>query len=113
MPARYEGYFASVDRLQRCLAASDTVACTSGPSGQGVALTSGEGSFYGGVVGSTDTGGPAMPMGTAFETPSGSIRCDSSSRGIRCTDAITGSGFTIGDHYVVVRNGGAEQRYNG
>jgi S1-C subfamily serine protease len=111
VPAIYDGAFTSVDRLQRCFATDDVVGCSSGPSGQGVSLVAGLGASYEGITGSADNGGPSMPMGTQFTTPGGNLRCDSSSRGITCRDAATGSGFTIGDHYVVVRNGGTERRY--
>jgi Trypsin-like peptidase domain len=113
LPATYQGFFTSVDRLQRCLAESDSVVCTSGPSGQGVGLTAGAGAAYGGVVGSSDTGGPSMPMGTGFTTPSNAISCSSSSRGITCVDRNTQSSFVIGDHYVIVRNSDRERRYTG
>ena len=111
VPATYEGLLASLDRLKLCYAKNDSVVCTSHPSGLGVGLTVGVGAFYSGVVGSSDSGGPAMPMGTEFTTPSRAVNCNSSSRGIACTDATTGSGFTIGDHYVIVRNAGSQRRY--
>ena len=43
-----------------------------------------------------------MPEGTSFTTPSGTIRCSSSSRGITCTDLTNGASFTIGDYAVVL-----------
>jgi len=105
--SRYAGPFASVDRLQRCTAGDAAVVCTSGPSGEGVRLVAGAGVTRLGRVGSVDHGGPAMAEGTSFTTPSGSIRCESSSRGITCTD-LTGSGasFTIGDVHIVTSTGG-------
>jgi hypothetical protein len=69
-----------------------------------VRLDVGVGVKYLGVVGSTDLGGPAMPEGTAFVTPEGAISCESSSRGISCTDVAGGSSFVIGDQNVVLHN---------
>lgn len=111
VPTVYAGSFTSVDRLQRCYANDDVVACSSGPSGQQVALSVGGGASYEGVGGSADNGAPSMPMGTAFTTPGGRVTCDSSSRGITCRDRTTGNGFTIGDRYTIVRNNGVERRY--
>lgn len=98
VPARYEGRFTSVDRLQRCYATDDSVICTSGPSGKGVELEAGGGVYDLSPVISRDEGGPSMPMGTAFTTPGETIRCDSSSRGVTCQDLVGGGAFTIGDH---------------
>jgi hypothetical protein len=102
VPTTYTGSFTSVDRLQHCYATDTYVRCGSGPSGQIVELQTGAGARYLGILGSTDNGGPAMPIGTAFNTPSRRIVCDSSSHGITCTDGATGQTFTIGDHYVSV-----------
>ena len=102
VPSTYTGNFTSVDRLQHCYATDTYVRCGSGPSGQVVELQSRVGVRYLGVLGSPDNGGPAMPMGTAFNTPSSALVCDSSSRGITCTDGTTRETFTIGDHYVRV-----------
>lgn len=102
VPSTYTGSFTSVDRLQHCYATDTYVRCGSGPSGQVVELRSGVGARYLGVLGSSDNGGPAMPIGAAFNTPSSRIVCESSSRGITCRDGVTGQTFTIGDHYVRV-----------
>jgi len=102
VPSTYTGNFTSVDRLQHCYATSDYVRCGSGPSGQVVELRAGGRARYLGVLGSTDNGGPSMPIGTSFRTPTGAISCGSSSRGITCTDTASGQTFTIGDHYVRV-----------
>ncbi len=91
-------------------ASSDIVTCSSGPSGQAVSLAGGVGARYEGQPGSVDNGGPSMPMGTSFHTASGEISCDSSTRGISCTDG-QGHGFTIGDHYLIVRSPSGERRY--
>jgi Prokaryotic RING finger family 1 len=110
VPARrgYLGRVASVDRLQRCSVSASAVVCTSAPSGEGVRLVAGLGVTKLGHIGSTDEGGPAMAEGTSFATPSGSIRCESSRRGITCSD-LTGSGesFTIGDWRIVTTGSGA------
>jgi hypothetical protein len=94
----YLGDFTSADRLQRCAIAEDSVTCTSGPSGEGVRLERGAGVTALGAIGSRDVGGRAMAEGKSIHNPSGSIRCESSSRGITCTDlAGSGAAFTIGD----------------
>jgi S1-C subfamily serine protease len=108
VPPRYSGYFAAVDRLERCYADDSFAVCTAGPSGKGVRLVVGEGAAYEGITGSTDKGGPAMPIGSVFATPGGNIRCESSSRGITCRDVTSGAYFTIGDYHVRVNNGGGE-----
>lgn len=108
-PRSYSGYFSAVDRLERCYADDFGATCTAGPSGKGVQLTNGTARYLG-VTGSTDRGGPALPEGDRFRTPGGRIECASSSRGVNCTDTTTGNGFTIGDHYVELRNGGGVQR---
>jgi hypothetical protein len=102
--------FASVDRLQRCSISETYVICNSGPSGQGVSLSEGGEARYEGVTGSADRGGPALRFGQTVSNPSGSIVCDSSSRGITCVTS-NGNRFVIGDHYVRVRNNGYERRY--
>ena len=107
----YQGNFASFDRLERCYADDGGAFCTAGPSGQGATLVVGFDANYDGVAGSSDLGGPAMQMGTSFTTPGGAVTCDSSSRGITCTDNVTGSYFVIGDYSVVINNGGGEKRY--
>lgn len=110
VPSTYVGYFTSVDRLQHCYATDSYIQCGSGPSGQAVELRAGVGATYRGVLGSRDRGGPSMPMGTSFRTPSGTIECASSTRGITCIDlAGSGESFTIGDHYVNV-NGTVTRR---
>jgi Prokaryotic RING finger family 1 len=103
VPAVYTGRFTSVDRLQRCRVTNASVVCTSGPSGDGARLEAGGQARRLESIGSSDAGGPAMPMGTAFRTPDGTLRCESSRRGITCKD-LTGSGgsFTIGDYRVVI-----------
>jgi Trypsin-like peptidase domain len=106
VPATYIGRFASVDRLQRCNATATYVYCSSGPSGRAVKLEVGKGITDYGTRGSTDQGGPAMPEGTSFLTPTGAIKCDSSSRGITCTDQATGDYFTLGDQRLIVSQGG-------
>jgi hypothetical protein len=111
VPDHYSGFFTSVDRLERCYAVDAYATCTSGPSGQAVKLVAGEGAAYLGILGSADKGGPAMVEVTSFQTPSESITCGSSSRGITCTDGATGASFVIGDHYVRVINNGHEVRY--
>jgi hypothetical protein len=108
VPARYSGYFAAVDRLERCYANDSFAVCTAGPTRKGVRLVAGSGASYEGITGSTDKGGPAMPLGSSFTTPGGRITCDSSSRGITCKDNTTGAYFTIGDYHVRVNNGGGE-----
>lgn len=108
VPARYTGYFTSVDRLERCFATNDYVVCSAGPSGKAVKLVAGGGATYQGVLGSTDRGGLAMSEGKSFTTPSGAIRCGSSSRGITCSDVSTGDGFVIGDYRVHVINAGRD-----
>ncbi len=110
-PAVYSGFFAAVDRLERCHAASDAVACSAGPSGKVVTLEVGRGVSYEGRLGSSDNGGPAMPHGASFRTPAGTIECDSSTLGITCVDLLSGAYFVIGDYVVRVFNGGAERRF--
>ncbi len=105
-------YFNSVDRRQRCYMDDSFATCTSSTSGQGVSLDAGQGgATYEGVTGSTDRGGPALQFGQTVSNPSGTITCDSSSRGITCRSRVSGSSFVIGDHYVRVANGGRERRY--
>jgi serine/threonine protein kinase len=106
--ARFSGYFAAVDRLERCYANDDYAVCTAGPSGKGVRLVVGGGATYQGITGSVDKGGPAMSIGTSFTTPGGKITCSSSSRGITCRDVTTGDYFRISDHYVYTNNGAGE-----
>jgi hypothetical protein len=108
LPSSYRGYFASVDRRERCFATNDYAVCSAGPSGKAVKLVVGDGAAYQGVIGSADRGGPAMPEGTSFTTPSGAIRCGSSTRGITCTDRASGDAFVIGDTRVHVINGGSD-----
>jgi S1-C subfamily serine protease len=108
VPSSYSGYFAAVDRLERCYADDSFAVCTAGPSGKGVRLVVGSGASYEGITGSTDKGGPAMPIGSSFTTPGGNITCSSSSRGITCKDVATGAYFTIGDYHVRVNNGAGE-----
>jgi hypothetical protein len=107
----YFGYFAAVDRLERCYADDSFAVCTAGPSGKGVRLLAGSGAAYMGATGSNDKGGPAMPIGSSFTTPGGNITCDSSSRGITCRDDATGAYFTIGDYHVRINNGSGEVVY--
>jgi S1-C subfamily serine protease len=102
VPARYAGYFTSVDRLQRCYADDVSVFCSSGPSADAVELEAGGDIVDLSPSPSRDEGGPSMPMGTAFTTPGGTIRCESSRRGITCTDLIAGGSFTIGDQQLVI-----------
>jgi hypothetical protein len=110
VPTQYSGPFVAVDRLERCFATDSYVTCTAGPSGKGVTLSIAYGVTYNGVTGSADDGGFSMPIGTAFTTPGGTIRCASSTHGITCTDLTTpGYEFTIGDYRVVLSNAG--QRY--
>ena len=52
-----------------------------------------------------------MPMGTSFTTPGGLVTCESSSRGITCTDNFTGAYFVIGDYKVRVNVGYGEETY--
>lgn len=111
VPTHYSGFFASVDRLQRCYANDGYAVCSSGPSGQAVKLVAGAGSTYLGRLGSQDKGGPALAEGVSFLTPAESIKCGSSSRGITCTDLSTAASFTIGDRYVEVTNDGNKVRY--
>ncbi|HZQ66259.1 MAG TPA: S1C family serine protease [Gaiellaceae bacterium] len=111
VPSTYAGRFTSVDRLERCYATNSYVVCSAGPSGKAAELVAGGPASYQGVLGSTDKGGPSMPEGTRFTTPSGSISCGSSSRGITCTDAASGDSFTIGDYHVRLVNNGSEQVY--
>ena len=66
---------------------------------------------YEGITGSIDRGGPALAVGRSLTNSSGTITCDSSSRGITCRDRATGNSFVIGDRYVRVINGGQETRY--
>jgi len=107
----YAGNFAAVDRLEVCYADDEGAVCAALPSGKGVRLVPGSGAAYLGIVGGKDEGGPAMPLGTSFSTPQGTISCDSSYRGIRCRDNTTGSYFVIGDYRVVINNGRGEVRY--
>jgi S1-C subfamily serine protease len=111
IPSVYSGYFAAVDRLERCFADDSFAVCTAGPSGKGVRLVAGQGVAYEGLTGSTDKGGPAMPIGSSFATPSRAITCSSSSRGITCRDSKTGAYFTIGDRSVRINNGSGEVVY--
>jgi hypothetical protein len=104
------GFFASVDRLQRCFLNDDYAICNSGPSGQAVSIAADGLAVYEGITGSRDRGGPALSFGQTVTNPTGSIACESSSRGITCTNTL-GSRFVIGDHYVRVMNGGREERY--
>ncbi|MEX2647011.1 MAG: S1C family serine protease [Gaiellaceae bacterium] len=108
VPAVYEGRFTSFDRLQRCFATDAYATCSSGPSGKAVRLVAGGAATYLGTIGSVDRGGPDMPMGTSFRTPRGNISCDSSTRGITCTDVASGNRFVIGDYRLRLRNGGTE-----
>jgi serine/threonine protein kinase len=107
----YSGYFAAVDRLERCYADDSSAWCTASPSGKGVLLLAGGTAIYEGLTGSTDKGGPAMAIGRSFTTPGGAIVCGSSTRGITCRDVITGHYFTIGDYRVHINNGGGEVVY--
>jgi serine/threonine-protein kinase len=102
VPAVYTGLFTSVDRLERCNAMDTWVYCSAGPSGKAVKLTVGQGATYLGIRPSVDRGGNSMPEGTSFRTPSGKLTCNSSSRGITCTDLTTGRGFVIGDYQVIL-----------
>jgi Protein kinase domain len=111
VPTRYSGRFTAVDRLERCYATDQYVVCNAGPSGKAVQVVAGGSATYEGVVGSVDKGGPSMPEGTSFRTPSGAIECGSSSRGITCSDLSTGNGFTIGDYGVHINNGGVTHNY--
>jgi hypothetical protein len=111
LASHYTGFFASVDRIQRCYANDGYAVCSSAPSRQAVKLVAGSGATYLGVLGSSDKGGPAMAEGTSFRTPADAIECGSSSRGITCTDLATRDYFVIGDHYVRIVNDGHEVRY--
>jgi S1-C subfamily serine protease len=102
------GYFASVDRLQRCYANDEGAFCTSAVSGKAVQLTVGAAVTYEGVGDSSDGGGPAMQIGSSFRTPAGTVECGSSTRGITCTDVTTGAYFVIGDRHVRINNGTGE-----
>jgi S1-C subfamily serine protease len=115
VPPVYNGHFTSVDRLQRCFATNEYVFCSSGPSDEAVQLTVRSGISDESPYDSADVGGPSMPMGTAFTTPAGTIRCDSSSRGVTCTDTASGASFTIGDYRIVIRGGagGGQQGFSG
>jgi hypothetical protein len=104
VPFRYTGRFTSVDRLERCVINETFVRCTAAPSADGVRLSVGSGVRRLGHRGSADLGGPSMPEGTSFNTPAGSIRCSSSSRGVTCTDTASGDAFTIGDYRIVVES---------
>lgn len=107
VPGVYEGRFTSFDRLQRWYATDDLVYCASGPSRVASQLIAGGGATdESPAPDARDHGGPSMPMGSTFRTPSGSIRCDSSTRGITCVDRQTGSSFTIGDFKVIIRPAG-------
>lgn len=108
LPSTYGGYFAAVDRLERCYADDSFAICTAGPSGKGVRLVVDSGASYEGITGSTDKGGPAMAIGSSFTTPGGNITCSSSTKGITCRDTTTGAYFTIGDYRVRVNNGSGE-----
>ena len=110
-PSSYSGNFTSVDRLERCYADDEGAWCTAAPSGKGVSFSVGSDPFYLGQTGSEDLGGPAMPMGTSFTTPGGLVTCESSSRGITCTDNYTGAYFVIGDYKVRVNVGYGEETY--
>ena len=100
VPSVYSGAFTSYDRLERCYATDWSVTCTARPSGKGVRLTVGNGPEYLGITGSSDQGGIAMPMGTSFQTPAGTIQCESDRRGITCNDLTDPGSFTIGDYAV-------------
>jgi hypothetical protein len=102
VPDEYEGRFTSVDRLQRCYATDVSVTCHSGPSGKAVELQAGGEVYDLSPVDSVDEGGPSMPMGTSFTTPGGTIRCDSSRRGITCSDQLGSGAFTIGDRDLLI-----------
>jgi hypothetical protein len=102
VPSTYEGLFTSVDRLERCNATATYVYCSAGPSGRAVKLIVGDDVHDLGSPGSSDRGGPSMPEGTSFTTPSGGIRCGSSSRGIICTDLTTNAGFVLGDYQLLL-----------
>jgi V8-like Glu-specific endopeptidase len=108
--AAYEGHFTSVDRLQRCYATDEFVFCSSGLSNKAVQLIAGGAVTDESPFTSRDVGGPSMPMGTAFATPAGTIRCDSSSRGVTCKDVGSGASFTIGDYRTVIRRAGGGGR---
>jgi hypothetical protein len=101
--------FASIDRLERCRATSDSVECVAEPSQKAVTLQVGVGAAYQGLGDTTDHGGPALSFGSSRLVAGGAIRCESSTRGITCSYADTG--FTIGDYRIVVFNGGVTQRY--
>jgi len=107
----YEGYFSSVDRLEVCYADDQGAVCTALPSGKGVSLEPGRGATYLGIVEGSDQGGPAMPLGTSFTTPGGTITCDSSYRGIRCLDDTTGAYFVLGDYRGYLNNGSGDKRF--
>jgi hypothetical protein len=74
-----------------------------------VSLSAGGSAIYEGVTGSRDRGGPALGLGE--KVTSGAITCDSSSRGITCTDRNTGNSFVIGDLKVRIRNDGREESH--
>ena len=105
VPSVYDGYFTSVDRLQRCYAHGGEAWCTSGPSGQRVELVAGNRAYGQGHPGSRDVGGPSMPEGTSFTTRSGRITCSSSYRGIACRDS-SHRGFVIGDYKMFLYGAG-------
>lgn len=107
----YAGYFASIDRRERCFMNAEFVACTAAPSGKGVSLSVGAEAVYEGVTGSTDHGGPALGFGERVSSTSGDLNCESSSRGISCSDRSSGNSFVIGDYQVVLRNSGGETRH--
>jgi len=110
-PANYVGPFAAVDGLEQCYAENEYVACGATPSGKQASLYSGDGAYYDGISSDISGDGPHMPEGTSFTTNSGDITCGSSTRGITCTDHVTGAYFIIGDYYVIVANNGQEARH--
>ena len=113
IPATYQGRFTSVDRLERCLANNQSVFCTAGPSNKAVKLVVGGRVSDQSPYPSRDYGGPSMPEGTSFATPAGTITCESSSRGITCTDTATSASFTIGDYTIVIQHGSGGSRGSG
>jgi S1-C subfamily serine protease len=108
----FSGYFTSYDRLETCYADDFEAFCVSLPSGKSATLTVGVGAAPGEpVIGADDMGGPPLQLGESFTTPAGSLSCDSSSRGITCTDLTTGSYFVSGDYEVKINNGAGEESY--
>ncbi len=96
------GRFASVDHLQRCVLTDEEALCGSGPSGRRVQLKLGEPARENSAGIVPDRGEPNMAMGRSITNSAGTIRCDSSSRGITCRDLRTGEGFVIGDTDVIL-----------